>query len=364
MSKLELKDWQEFEIIYNQITKKGLFDIVVGGDIKSINKHITPSTEMDKVCIVSNTSVNNGIIEEIEGFKTSFKNVITLATRGNDYKAFYHKDYYVLPVVRTICLLPHDFELNEYIAFFLSTMFNQNAYKYDYGRFLSGERIKQDKIKLPAKQNQTGEYEPDWLFMENYIKLLSKKVDFTNSIQYAVQHYNISKSFDSVEWKDFFLIKNTINPNGVFDILPHEKIDVNTTNIGGDTPLIARGSNNNNIHSFIDYTLNKDLAMTLTINLNGAIGKVFFHDYNYVTTQNVHVLKHNRLNKYNSLFFKTIIEFAFKDRYLSHGRELIQEKLIIEKIKLPAKQNQDGIFEPDWQYMENYIKSLPYSINL
>lgn len=79
----------------------------------------------------------------------------------------------------------------------------------------------------------------------------------------------------------------------------------------------------------------------------------------------MHVLSHkDGLNKYTALFLKSLMEFCFRNRYLSHGRELIQEKLKIEKIKLPAKQSKEGKYKPDWQFMEDYIKSLPYSSNL
>lgn len=37
--------------------------------------------------------------------------------------------------------------------------------------------------------------------------------------------------------------------------------------------------------------------------------------------------------------------------------ELVRE----HRIKLPATTNENGEYEPDWQWMENYIKGLPYS---
>ena len=36
-------------------------------------------------------------------------------------------------------------------------------------------------------------------------------------------------------------------------------------------------------------------------------------------------------------------------------------ELVILKLKLPAIKNAKGEYEPDWQWMEDYIKGLPYS---
>ena len=51
-------------------------------------------------------------------------------------------------------------------------MINRDKYRYQYGRQYRQKNFKQHKIKLPAKQNRKGEYEPDWQFMEDYIKSL------------------------------------------------------------------------------------------------------------------------------------------------------------------------------------------------
>ena len=60
------------------------------------------------------------------------------------------------------------FEMNKYIALFLTTILNLEQYRYGYGRKFSQTRIKQTKIKLPA--NNKGK--PDWQFMGNYVKSL------------------------------------------------------------------------------------------------------------------------------------------------------------------------------------------------
>ncbi len=62
------------------------------------------------------------------------------------------------------------FLLNKYIALFLVTIINKEQYRYSYGRKCSQTKLKISRIKLPAIFNANGEYDPDWQWMEDYIK--------------------------------------------------------------------------------------------------------------------------------------------------------------------------------------------------
>ena len=77
------------------------------------------------------------------------------------------------------------------------------------------------------------------------------------------------------------------------------------------------------------------------------------------------------LNIYVGLFISTILNI--EDYRYSYGRARILAKLKDEIIKLPIIHNEDGSpvidetyqysekgYIPDWQWMEDYIKSLPY----
>lgn len=69
------------------------------------------------------------------------------------------------------------------------------------------------------------------------------------------------------------------------------------------------------------------------------------------------IFKNTKLkyNIYCYLFLKTIL-LKLKYKY-SYGRGIRIDRYLENEIMLPA--DQDG--NPDWQYMENYIKSLPFS---
>lgn len=66
-------------------------------------------------------------------------------------------------------------------------------------------------------------------------------------------------------------------------------------------------------------------------------------------------LKDHKLNPYIALFLCTVIEL---DKYRwTYGRKWRPARMPSSLIKLPV--TRDGL--PDWEYMENFIKSRPYS---
>ncbi len=56
---------------------------------------------------------------------------------------------------------------------FICALIKQEQYKFSYGRAVYSTVCEDIEIKLPTiLNNETSEYEPDWGFMENYIKSL------------------------------------------------------------------------------------------------------------------------------------------------------------------------------------------------
>ena len=112
----------------------------------------------------------------------------------------------------------------------------------------------------------------------------------------------------------------------------------------------------------------------LTITNDGSVGFAFYQNKEFTCSHSVTplYLKHHVLNKYIALFIATIIG---KDRYRwAYGRKWRPERMANSKILLPVQlsldkslyidrnkiYSKDG-YVPDWQYMEDYIKSLPYA---
>ena len=131
--------------------------------------------------------------------------------------------------------------------------------------------------------------------------------------------------------------------------------------IGGDCPYISSTSTNNGLIDFV-YAEDSDIQNenTITVNRTGSAGEAFYQPYKYVASKDrVRVLiPRFKMNKFIGMFLIGIIRL---ERYrFNYGRTWGTARIKESKIKLPLDNNGN----PDWQFMEDYIKSLPYSSNL
>jgi hypothetical protein len=160
---------------------------------------------------------------------------------------------------------------------------------------------------------------------------------------------------DVTQWIEFDF-------NKVFDFKRGTRLTTLDQN-DGDIAYISSTKTNNGIDNYVtppDYMTVYNNAMT--INNSGSVGYVFFHTYNFVCSDHCTVIsikdKSVNLNEYIAIFLKPIIE-SMKPKY-NFAREISDYRLNREKILLPA----DKQGNPNWIYMENYIKSLPYSSSI
>ena len=131
----------------------------------------TPKLELEETGIgnypyVTTQAINNGI----EGFfnvATEKGNILTVDSAVLGFCAYQAKDFSASDHVEK--LIPK-FNLSPYIAMFLTTIINREQYRYNYGRKCSQTKLKQSQIKLPAIKNSYGEYNPDWQWIEEYVK--------------------------------------------------------------------------------------------------------------------------------------------------------------------------------------------------
>lgn len=127
---------------------------------------------------------------------------------------------------------------------------------------------------------------------------------------------------------------------------------------GATTPYVTSSDSNNGVTSYVEEEATNP-AGTITANRGGSVGYFYYQPVAYKATPvDVRILSPKfKISTYIGLFLKTILQLE-KYRY-NYSRKMGSDRLAEFKIKLPAKNN-----EPDWQFMENYIKSLPYSYNL
>lgn len=121
---------------------------------------------------------------------------------------------------------------------------------------------------------------------------------------------------------------------------------------------VTRTDNNNGVKGYVenDNTFNSEDGNALTI--GDTTATIYYQENEFICGDHIVVLRSSYLNKYRAMFVITILNME-RFRYC-YGRAFIIPNIEKTKIKLPV--DSDG--NPDWVFMENYIKSLPYSANL
>jgi len=240
--------------------------------------------------------------------------------------------------------------LNSINALFIVAVLDKEKYKFSYGRKYRAH-INEIKVKLPA----TIEGTPDWILMEQYIKSLRYKPLTTNNSPSKPVILDVSL------WKPYKVREIFTIQNGVG--ITKEEIECNQ----GDFIAVQSGEENNACIGKIDkdYCIRMGYTYTdepcLTVARSGSAGFVSYQPFGCVVGDSAKILllkdvEHK--NSYVFLFLKTIL-MANKYKY-TYGRKVTEDKYLSEIIMLPTTEDN----KPDYAFMENYIKSLPYGDRL
>lgn len=130
----------------------------------------------------------------------------------------------------------------------------------------------------------------------------------------------------------------------------------------GTTPFIGASAKNNGYTNSIGNPENHHPAGIITVSYNGSIAEAFYQPKEFVASDDVNVFYPKfDLNPYLAIFLCTVI---FNEKYrFTYGRKWYLELMEESCIWLPALES-DSKTVPNWEFMEDYIKRLPYSSNL
>ena len=354
MMRLDDREWKDFAVpdIFHSIQR--------GKRLKNAD-HI-PGI----VPYVSSTANNNGIDDYIvasEGTRV-FKNYISLANSGSVGTAFYEPFAFVASdhVTSLECK-----KANKYVYLFLTTVLEQQGSNFNFNREINDLRIKKMRIMLPV----TDSGEPDYQFMEDYIRELMEKkrkqyVQFAESQLVKLGNIDkrggVSQLLNNCRWM-------SIQIDAVFNIFPGKRL-VAAESKPGNRPFIGALDNSNGIARFVNdknESLDKNV---LGVNYNGngmVIG--FYHPYECIFSDDVkrfHLKNYND-NAYVLLFMKaTILMQKQKFGYLY---KFNAERMSHTSIMLPITDS----CVPDYPLMEmvgkiimtkKYHQYLSYTKNI
>lgn len=351
--RLNVEDWKEFK----------LTDVfaVKGGFYNKKPEHSSPGD----IPFLASTESNNGVTEyytlsDIQSWdkvgnpddtlekKIYSGNCIAVTVNGSVCNAFYQsKDFTCSHDITVLYAINHNLTLTQ--ALFICTIIMGEKYRWSYGRKPHDvKKFGRSIIKLPVDDGGN----PDWAFMDSYIKTLKHKPLSSKNRGWGCE----LPVFGDNMWANFFVgdIFYMYNGKGI----TQAEIEENP----GSMNAIQSGEDNNGVLGKIDrqYCIDQGYTYTdemcLTVARSGSAGYVSFQAEGCVVgdSAKILILKDEGARTTPIYLFLRTILMANKYKY-TYGRKVTEEKYLAEEINLPVKNN-----KPDWEFMTLYMQNLQY----
>lgn len=281
----------------------------------------------EEINFVSSQGGNNSVVSKVAlvpDVKIYPAGVITVPLKGTVLAA--HVQMEQCYVAHQIAVLTSRKPLTLQEKLFYCMCIQSNAYRFSYGR--QADRTLRD-MDLPDTV-------PDWVNKTLVSPLKTQRTNGGPINTYSWAEYCMGDLFRFVKGRRL------------------TKADM----IDGPINYLGAISENNGVRQHIEVAPEDICAANcITVNYNGSVGEAFYQSEPFWASDDVNILYADGwiMNKYNALFIVTVIK---ANRYrFSYGRKWTMEKMKETIIKLPARA--DG--SPNFEYMEEYIKTLPYS---
>lgn len=284
----------------------------------------------DGINFVSSQEKNNGIVgrvQVVDGTKIYPAGCITVPLKGSVLMAHLQPQQCYVAHQIAVLLPKNSMSLQEKLYYI--TLIRHNSYKYNYGR--------------QADKTLGDIFIPDGC-KYNAARIKSLRYNVLTTRNKCEQH---PLNIDS--WQEFKV-------GDLFEVKKGKRL-TSDDQIEGNTPYIGAIDSNNGVANYIGQEAIHE-GNTISLSYNGSVGEAFYQQKPFWATDDVNVLYFKEengyeFNKYIALFICTVLRQE-KYRY-SYGRKWVLENMRATVIKLPAYQG-----KPDFNFMENYIKSLPY----
>lgn len=305
-----------------------IFDIWYGVNLELIYCEPTENG----IPFVSRQSVNNGITDYVKpkDIIPNPANTLSIAGSGTVLTTYFHDyEYYS---GRDVYIAKPKQELTKEQMLYYAYVIEQNKYRYNYGR--AANRTLRN-ILVPSIEEIPN-------FVTN--KVLETKFN-EKPIKQTIQ-------LNTENWQTFEVAR----------IFKLEKCKCsNATDLlenGEDIAYIGAKKNDNGIMRFVQSVpelTTKGNCIVFIGDGQGSVGFTTYQPKDFIGSTTLTAGYSKFLNEYTAQFLVTILDLE-RYRY-SFGRKYGNTVVKQSKIKLPATKNG----EPDWQFMEDYIKGLPYS---
>lgn len=340
---VDVREWRDF----NLLGESGIFKTYERGKISVARNLEDGSVPYVGAVFPKN---NNGIVKYVA--PTSVEQV----TKGNclvmvcDGAAIgcnmYQSDDFVGTVNLKIVRNEH---LNEYVGLYLASVLDASARQMGYSYFWkrNDENIRKEKIKLPV----TPDGEPDWSYMESYMRaVMDKQAHVIRALA------SISKEkhpIDIRRWRGFRV-------GELFDIHPTKAYSMTNVMLmdGGNTPVVVNSGQNNGVggHTTQEPT---EMGNIITFSDTTDASTIFYQPEPFVGYPHVQGLYPvgmyaGQWSELRLLFFSVCFKSVALGCNFDYGNKFRRDIAVNMIVYLPI--TSDG--HPDWDYMDRYMRQV------
>lgn len=342
--KIDMTNWKAFLV-------GDLFDIKNG---KGITTEEIENNPGDLEAVQSGEG-NNGVMGYIDRTYCQSKSYsycdepcLTVARSGTSGVVSFHKNGCVVGDSAKILLLKESRAKTTQVYLFLQTLLAANRFKYTYGRKVTEALYKETIVKLPVLSDG----KPNWQWMESYIDSLhSEPLKTSNRIKAA------SGTFNSQLWNEFRVGELF---DSIYKVVSYDDGELERVDIWSEKaiPYVTRTDLDNSVKSMVVSAGLANIEAGNAIVIGDTTSTISYQPGPFVAGEHIIAARADWMNKYTGLFITCLLR---QERYrYSYGRAYKLDSIRNTKLKLPV--TSEGA--PDWQWIEDYIKSLPYGDRL
>lgn len=344
MAKIDTSGWKEFK----------LTDIFRMNNTKSIvQKDVVPDS--GTVSYVTAQAWNNGVMTYIDCPAEWLDKGDCIMIGGKTLTFSYQAQAFCSNDSHNIALHLKDVEkASEMRYLFLIAALRGSLYqKYSWGDSISMKTIKNDVFQLPVDASG----EPDWAYMDEYMSAVMRESGA--SLESLRQTDGEKHALSVSGWQEFIIgdlfeklqldVKKE-DFNKTFDVSEERTEEFNL-------PLVNAKHGNNGIMYYGRETDFETAEMTIDIVQNGAIatGDVYAQPQRTGVLWDAYLVKPKAKidSAFTLMFLATVLEKAIKDKF-SYDDKCVWDKAKLLTVKLPCTSDN----EPDWAYMDEYMRTI------
>lgn len=148
------------------------------------------------------------------------------------------------------------------------------------------------------------------------------------------------------EWKDFSVPY-------IFQKIQRGKRLKNADHVPGIIPYVSSTANNNGVDDYIEaIDGTRVFENCISLANSGSVGTAFYEPFAFVASDHVTSLKRENTSQYVYLFLTAVLEQQGSN--FNFNREINDLRIRKMRVMLPVDDND----EPDYQFMEDYMKEL------